>query len=484
MKNYQVELKTWKNKVFIKRLKQAFPEAEIFLVGGAVRDSLLGRKIKDVDLVIRKVSKKNLEKFLTSQGRVNLVGKKFGVFKFVPNGSKNESEIDIALPRTEHSVNFSGAYKDFKINSDEKLEIKDDLSRRDFTINAMAFDLITQKLIDPFNGQNDLNKRIIRTVGRPEQRFKEDYSRMLRAIRFSCQLGFTISPQTQTVIKNNVKNLVKKTNGENIVPFEVIAAELNKSFIVDPVTALELLDKNGVLKILIPELLKMKKCPQPVKWHAEGDVWKHTLIALKILRSPGFKKEFDEQPPSSELVWSIIFHDLGKPYTMTKTDRIRFNGHDVVSAQKFIEIANRLKIASAGVNVSDVILVIKKHMLLASSDISKIKNTTLEKYFFNPRFPGQLLLMLFFADISATIPKSGRPTFTDYKKITSRIKKLQPAQSKILPRPVVNGRDLMKNFKLAPGPKIGNLLEILREGQLSGKIKTKKQGLDYIKKYL
>lgn len=138
MKSYETKLKTWKNKPFIKQLMRTFPQAEVFLVGGVVRDTILGRETKDIDLVVRNVSKKDLEKFLAKQGKVNLVGKNFGVFKFKPKGWK-DGDIDIALPRTEHSLNMTGAYKDFKIQSNAKLNIEADLSRRDFTINAMAF---------------------------------------------------------------------------------------------------------------------------------------------------------------------------------------------------------------------------------------------------------------------------------------------------------------------------------------------------------
>ena len=175
MQNWHKNLSKWAKIPFIKQLIKKFPKADLFLVGGAVRDEILGRETKDFDFVIRGVSKDNLQKFLTTQGKVDLVGKKFGVFKFKPKGWKG-LEIDIALPRTEHSINFSGAYKDFKIQSNAKLKIEDDLSRRDFTINAMAFNIKKQELVDPFNGQVDLKKQKIKAVGKPEQRFREDYS--------------------------------------------------------------------------------------------------------------------------------------------------------------------------------------------------------------------------------------------------------------------------------------------------------------------
>jgi len=515
------ELNKWAKKPFIKQLIKKFPKADIFLVGGAVRDAILGRETKDFDFVIRGVSKNNLEKFLKTQGKVSLVGKKFGVFKFRPAirprvRGREEGwtgpELDIALPRTEHSINFSGAYKDFKINSNAKLKIEDDLSRRDFTINAMAWRIVTPRLrsgqandktrtttsclrvkrqvtsslVDPFNGLGDIEKGIIRAVGKPEQRFKEDYSRMLRAIRFACQLNFKIEPKTWTAIKKEIKKLNKEVAGERVIPYEVIAKELVKAVNGNPICTINLLDKSGAIKVLMPELLKMKKCPQPKNWHSEGDVWQHTVLCLKNLETKKFKTEFKGQPIIPEVIWGAIFHDIGKPYTIVRADRLRFNNHDNVAGEKFKEIAKRLKLSAAGLDIEVVEKIIKKHMLPTHSKVNAMKDTTIEKYFFKDDFPGQELMMLVFADIMATVPPKGQPDFTEYKELKRRINSLKrkSKNKKELPRPLVTGYDLIKEFKLKSSPKIGKLLAILRETQLKGKIKTKRQGLNYIKKFI
>ncbi|NUM25604.1 MAG: CCA tRNA nucleotidyltransferase [Candidatus Buchananbacteria bacterium] len=485
MKNIPIKLKKWSIQPFIKQFYKQLPEAEIFLVGGAVRDMLLNRPTTDFDLVVRNVSKPTLEKFLTAHGKVNLVGKKFGVFKFVPKGWVG-TEIDIALPRTEHSINFSGGYKDFKINSSAKLKIEDDLGRRDFTINAIAYDVKNKKLLDPYQGLQDLNHKVIRAVGAPTQRFKEDYSRMLRAIRFSAQLNFVIEHQTWSAIKRQIKHL-KTVGGKPIVPFEVIAKELNKAMSANATKTIQLLDESGALKILIPELLKMKNCPQPTNWHSEGDCWIHTMLAVENLADKKFKAEFKNQQPTPELIWATIFHDLGKPYTIKHEDRIRFNNHDNVSAQKWRLIAERLKLSSAGVDINRVEKIIAKHMLPANAKHSEMKDTTIEKYFFKPDFPGTELLMLIFADISATIPeKTGRPDFTQYRMIKKRINRLKQrlGNKNGLIKPLVTGNDLIKNLKLPSGPLIGKLLISAREAQLAGKIKTKQQALAFLRNLL
>ena len=492
MKSIPSKLKNWALQPFIKQLQKQLPEAEIFLVGGAVRDILLKRETKDFDLVVRNVSKPKLEKTLAKLGKVNLVGKKFGVFKFTPRGWQ-DSEIDIALPRTEHSINLSGVYKDFKINSNAKLKIDDDLSRRDFTINAIAFDLKKQTLVDPFNGLKDLDKKIIKAVGNPVKRFQEDYSRMLRAIRFACQLNqttgqanFTIEQQTWSAVKAKIKNLTKKVNDKPTVAYEIIAKELNKAVTSSPTRAIKLLDESGALKVLIPELLKMKGCPQPKVWHSEGDCWLHTMMVVKNLNEPKFKKEFKNQTLTPELIWAAIFHDLGKPYTIKHTDRIRFNNHDNISAKKWREIAGRLKLTSAGLDVERVEKIIAKHMLPATSKSSHMKDVTIEKYFFKTDFPGTELMMLIFADISATIPqKTKRPDYTEYQKLKKRIADLRKktGRQNTLPKPLVNGNDLIKDLRLKSGPEIGKLLILAREAQLSGKIKTKAQALALLKNF-
>lgn len=475
------QLKSWKNKLFIKRLIQAFPEAEVFLVGGCVRDALLDRPTKDHDLVVRNVSKTDLEKFLKKHGRVNLVGKRFGVFKFVPKNWTG-GEIDIALPRTERSITLSGVYKDFKINSNARLNIKDDLSRRDFTMNAMAFNIVSQELVDPFGGLKDLQNKKVKTVGKADKRFQEDYSRMLRAIRFACQLSFKIDQKTWNAIKVKVKNLNKEVEGQKVVPNEIIAGELNKALVANPVRAVDLLDKSGVIKILMPELLAMKGCPQPKKWHKEGDVWKHTVLALEKLNDKKFKREFPDKNISAEIIWGLLFHDLGKPFTIRKTDRLRFHGHDEVSAKKFGEIAKKLKLSAAGLDIEKIKILIARHMLPATANIPKMKDTTIEKYFYNKDFPGDELLMLVFADISASIQENGKPDYSEYKKIIQRIKKIGGKDRKSLPKPLIDGHDIIKSLKIKPGPKVGKLINLTREAQLKGRIKTKAQALSFLRK--
>ncbi len=509
---------------FVKKMSKKFPTAEVFLVGGTVRDILLKQTDQmDYDFLIRKVKAEELENFLNKLGRVNLVGKQFGVFKFLPNTliKKQKDFWDIALPRTEYSCG-SGSRTDFNVQSNPELSLKEDLSRRDFTINAMALLLQTTpqnpanpangengaggingiplrgtnyslqtKLIDPFDGQKDLKGKKIQTVGDPAQRFKEDYSRMLRGIRFACQFNCQIEQKTWQTIKKIMPHINDTLNDERLVPYETIAKEFLKSFYYSALRAFNLCDQSGIFKYLIPEILKMKKCPQPKKYHTEGDVWTHTQLAISNLYLKKFKKQFGKEKNSIELIIATLFHDIGKPYTIKTpkkdgVDRIRFNGHDHFGAELFEKISQRCKFSSVPnvkIKTLQVKWLIENHMIMLNEEIEKMKNGTIEKYFFNQEYSGQDLLKLNFVDSNASIPLKGKPNLQNFHKIIKRIedlKKLNKEKNR-LPQPILNGDEIMKKFNLNSGPQIGKLLEILREAQLGRKVKTKSEAIKFLK---
>jgi tRNA nucleotidyltransferase (CCA-adding enzyme) len=208
---------------FLRALATRFPQAQVYLVGGAVRDAMLGRETKDLDFVVRGVPGDALERFLGG-GRVHYVGKTFGVYKFVPNGWDPAEAIDVALPRTEHSETLSGAYREFAVQSDPTLRVEDDLGRRDFTVNAMALDVLTGDLIDPYDGKGDLCKRRLRAVGDPDLRFAEDYSRMLRGLRLACQLTFDWEPGTWASLCRLMPQINAARRGDSSCPAKPSAA--------------------------------------------------------------------------------------------------------------------------------------------------------------------------------------------------------------------------------------------------------------------
>ncbi|OQB44379.1 MAG: Multifunctional CCA protein [Parcubacteria group bacterium ADurb.Bin159] len=500
-----------KNQPLIQTFKfitSEYPQSRIYLVGGAVRDFILNRPTNDLDFIISGIEIEDLEKILEKFGKVNLVGKNFSVFKFAPQGLEGNSPVDIALPRKEYALG-TGAYRDFAVEGDPYLPIEEDLGRRDFTINAIAFPIKFEKkraglkkdflkdLIDPFKGKDDIKNKIIKAVGNPQKRFKEDYSRMLRAIRLACQLNFEIEINTFEAIKKQIKHLsdirreavLEKNNSlatpsiieERIVPWEIIGQEFLKSFIANPLRAFDLYGESGAFKEIMPEILKMKGCPQPDNWHSEGDVWIHTRLCLFNLNSSAFKKQFKDPSLSPELILAVLLHDIGKPYTIQTpplTDRIRFNEHDTEGGKIAEKILNRLKLygfPNLSFEPKKVVWLISHHMLLVQGDISKMRQRTIEKYFFNSYYSGTDLLKLSFIDILSTVPQKGKQNFSDFYEMLQRIKGLQSLSrnKKELPSLLISGDEIMKKYNLPSGPKIGQLKELVREAQLRGEIKTK-----------
>lgn len=480
---------------FLAALEARFPEGEIYLVGGAVRDLLLGRETKDYDFLIRGIPAAALRDFLKSHGKVNWVGKNFGVYKFMPNGMALEEQIDIALPRTERSFLKGGGRRDFEVQSDASLPVEEDLRRRDFTVNALAADIKKRALVDPFGGGDDLKAGLLRAVGDPAQRFAEDTSRLLRGLRLACQFQFHFEEKTWRALRAAIGALnAKREDGSEVVPRETIAKEFIKAIVSDPVRAFDLWEESGAFAELIPELLRMKECPQPEIYHSEGDVWTHTRLALSVLASPAFQAEFPE-PYDAETALAVLFHDIGKPTTIQTperdgVDRIRFNGHDLVGARLTREIAARLKLSTFTkgsryhVNEEALAWLIEKHLILVQGEVDQMRAATIEKHFLNPQRPGHKLLQLIFCDGSATVPPSGTPQLVSYRRLRERIAAMEAlaASRAHVPPPLLTGEEVMETLGIPPGPEVGRALSLIREEQLSGRLADREGARAFLKK--
>jgi len=472
-----------------------FPEAEAYLVGGAVRDLLWSRETKDYDFLIRGVSAGDLGHFLRLHGKVSWVGKNFGVYKFIPYLNPLPEAIDIALPRTESSFSQSGGYRDFEIVSDPELPVEEDLKRRDFTINAIAADLKQKRLIDPFQGVDDLKAGLIRTVGEPALRFSEDSSRLLRGLRFVSQFDLSFEAETWATLKRLIGGLsALREDGTPVVPRETIAKELIKAMVSHPVRAFDLWDESGAFAQLIPELLEMKDCPQPENHHSEGDVWVHTRLALSQLLSPAFQAEFGK-PLDAEIVLAVLFHDIAKPLTIQTpekdgTDRIRFHQHDTLGAKLTRKIVNRLKLSSYAkgsryyVNEDHLAWLVEKHLILVQGQIDQMRAATIERHFLSPNRPGEKLLQLIYCDGMASVPKNSEGHRLHYWAVKDRIQRIEAlaAEQAKIPAPLLNGRDVMNTVGIPSGPAIGRYLDLVREEQLSGRIKTRQDAFVFLKK--
>lgn len=479
-------------KHLISRVYEKFPEAELFLVGGIVRDVFMGRSEKgDLDFVVRNIEPPALKKILSGYGKVNLVGKNFGVFKFKSRTDKNKKFIDFALPRTEHALG-TGAYRDFKVQSNPSLPLKNDLGRRDFTINALAWNLKSNTLIDYFNGVNDLRAGIIRAVGNPKERFTEDFSRMLRALRIATELDFSIESRTWHALKKLIRLINKKKNGTFIVPRETIAKEFLKSFHAHPLNAFEWWAQGGAMHQLIPEIIELRLCPQPSAYHAEGNAYTHVRLVLEVLSSDEFKQEFKQKHIPLYVCLGLLFHDIAKLKTLAlkspKRGHISFPRHAEIGAKMCRKIAKRIKLESyksEGIDIEagKLAWLVKQHMFILGNDPKSVPLSTIEQYFMQPVFPRDYLLQIGYCDIKGS--KMGAPIANlyelNYYGYKEKIRQINRRFSRGLPGRILDGEEIQKILKIKPGPKIARILLALRDEQLAGKIKTKKQAAAFIK---
>ena len=300
--------------------------ATVWLVGGAVRDALMGRPTKDFDFVVGGLSAADLERELRRLGEVSLVGRSFGVFKL----KLGDDEVDVALPRRE-TYAMTGGARDVEAQSDPAMPIEKDLARRDFTINAMAWNSTTHELVDPHGGQKDLIARRLRAVGEADERFREDYSRMLRGLRFAAQLGFEFEPSTWNALRARMPRINDEHDGRRLVPHELVARELLKSLAADPEQAAWLWVNAEAVEQIAPEL---------------GERWPDAVRTAQLrLEEPDVARVLNERSVPDSVRLGVCFAHLG--------------------ALHGAELAERLKLASAGFGV-DAEMIRK----LAGSDIS------------------------------------------------------------------------------------------------------------------
>lgn len=428
---------------FVVEFLSSHPTAQIYLVGGAVRDLLLGRRIRefDFDFVVQGLDQASLEGWLRERGELNLVGQHFGVYKFMPKGFtlKNLSFIDIALPRTEAVAHGSlGGYRDFDIQSDPNLSIEDDLARRDFTINSMAFDIRTRTLIDPFHGRADLEQKRLRAVGNPNERFTEDLSRILRGIRFATDLGFTIEEETSLAMKELLPriNTQKDVDGklEYIVPRETVGVELAKTLSRNPSRGLRELQAHGALAEFFPE------------------------VQTRLMSNPNYLAPLAQATPGElTVVLTLLLRDLNRTQVR---QTLSFTGLDT------------LERGSSGRTEADQIVVLID-LLQKNFDTTRIQTmraSEFERCFFN----GKDLLLLRCLELM------------DQKELaqTIRARRKQIEDRWLVDQdesiaPLVSGQDVLAQ-SVPAGPKIRLLLDQVRDRQLDGELMRREDALRWL----
>ena len=423
----------------IKQLKKAGYEA--YWAGGCVRDMLLSVKPKDFDIVTS-AKPEEIEKVLE---RTIPVGKEFGVNLAIQDGH----HFEVATFRSDSGYS-DGRRPDFVTFS----SAKEDAFRRDFTINGMFYDPIKDKVIDYVGGQKDLEAKLIRFIGDPNERINEDHLRILRAVRFKNQLGFQYEPATYQALCVHASQVIDKVSKERV------GDELNKMLLTqNAAKAFEDMEDIGMLKILLPELQKMKGVAQPFQYHHEGDVWTHTMQALASL------------PTTTPLPvrWATLLHDVGKTETFSLKERIRFDGHAGHSKKIAQEMLNRLRYPRRF--IEEVCWLVEHHMMMVQ--LLEMPHGRRMRWFLDPWFLN--LMEVFKADAQGTTPTDLKL----YEKILTLYRESVENMPKE-PEPLLKGEDIMKKLKLKPGKLVGEILTQLREKQLGGEITNTIQAHEWL----
>lgn len=416
---------------------------QLYEVGGTVRDSILGRPHKDRDFVVCHIAYSELKKILKKFGSVLEVGKSFGVIKFRPK--ENNETLDIALPRSEKSTGIG--HNEFDVNFDESLPIELDLKRRDFTINSMAKEVKTAKIIDPFGGREDLKNGVLRQVF--ENTFLEDPLRLLRAVQFSSRFNLRVEANTLAAMSQHASK-IKTVSAERIVE------EIGKLLTAEkPSQGFYLMKETGILKHVFPMLEKNIGVKQPAK--RCGDVFDHSMIVLDAAR----KHPDVELSGDLEIMFTAIFHDVGKAQTQAidpQTGRITFHGHQFISKKMTQKWLQQFPIQMLGINPKHILILIENHMFETKSFFS---DKAIRRFI--RKIGPELIFKLL--DFRIADKKGGAypNKFYSIVKLKERIREEIDRKPPFSPKDLaINGHDLMK-LGYSTGPQLGKVIEHLVE---------------------
>src|ERR1700691_4274008 len=416
---------------------------QAYMVGGCVRDLLLKREPADYDIATSATPAQVMEIFPDTYA----VGAQFGVVLVpLPEGQRTSGgenilqkghAVEVATFRSDLGYSDGRRPDEVRFSQDHR----EDVARRDFTINGMLLDPVSGALLDFVGGRNDLDAGIIRAIGDPERRFAEDKLRMLRAIRFAARFEYEIEAATLAAIQHLAPEI-------QVVSRERIRDELTKMLTEGHARrAFLLLDESGLLQHVLPEISAMKGVQQPPEFHPEGDVFAHTLLLLENLPHPC--------PPT--LAWGALLHDVGKPATFrVAPDRIRFDNHVDVGAKMAEEICGRLRFSNH--DAAQVLALVDNHMRFGHA--TRMNQSTLKRFLRLPGFDEHLELHR--ADSLAS-----HRNLSTYEFVRQKLAEIPP--EKIRPVPLVTGDDLIAaGYK--PGPKFREILGAVEDAHMEGRL--------------
>jgi tRNA nucleotidyltransferase (CCA-adding enzyme) len=453
----------------VRQLSLAIREAggRALLVGGCVRDWLMGSQPKDWDLEVYQLEPTRLRRVLDDFGSVNVVGEAFTVYKL-------SEDLDVSIPRRERKA--GRGHRGFVIEGDPSMSIAEATRRRDFTINAILQDPLSGEVIDPFQGKSDVENRIIRAVS--ADTFAEDSLRVLRAAQFAARFGFEIQEETVALCQS-----VEVTD----LPPERIWGEVEKLLLKAerPSIGIEWFRKFGVIEVLFPEIASLVGVPQDPDWHPEGDVFVHTKLVVDRAR------ELIADLPYARKVTvmlAALAHDFGKPSTTQfLEDHWRSRGHEEAGVEPSRKFLDRLKVHSIdGYNVRDqVVALVREH--LKPGEFYKKRDEVGEGAFrrLARRCELDLLYRVAKADSlgrnAAWVPREKWYDAEAQDWFIRRAKELEVDQH--APAPILLGRHLIE-LGLAPGPQMGEITRAIYEMQLDGRVRNLDEALEEAKKII
>ncbi len=423
----------------VRRLQEAGFTA--YFAGGCVRDMIMGRESDDYDVATSARAEDVSALFPRTVG----VGARFGVVIVMEQGH----QIEVATFRSDNAYIDGRHPESIRFSSPEE-----DARRRDFTINGLFYDPATGETLDYVGGDRDIKAGVVRAIGDPLERFREDHLRLMRAVRFAARFGFRMEAETLKAIKD-LAPMIQKVSAERIY------AELAK-MLADPsrAAAVELLDSSGLLEQILPEVSRMKGVPQPEQYHPEGDVFTHTLRSLKFLDRPNFATAM-----------GTLLHDVGKPATFEREgDKIKFYKHEIVGEKTARKICRRLKMSRK--ESETVAWLVRRHMVF--KDARHMRESKLKRLFATDAYDE-------LAELSRADALASTNDLSDYE--YCRMKREQMSEEEIKPEPLLRGKDLIE-MGLKPGPPFGRLLESVYEAQLDGRLHTRQDAVEYVKTLL
>jgi poly(A) polymerase len=437
---------------------------QAYLVGGCVRDLLLERQPADYDVATDATPQDVMRIFPDTYA----VGAQFGVVLVpLPRIAAHEQRTKQGTAdadtggfgvRRDHAVEVATFRSDIGYSDGRhpdqvrfSKDPREDVERRDFTINGLLLDPMTGEVLDFVGGRDDLAAHMVRAIGEPERRFTEDKLRMLRAVRFAARFDYAIDLATLAAIQKLAPQIRQ-------VSQERVRDELTKMLTEGRAQrAFQLLDETSLLAEVMPEIAAMKGVEQPPQYHPEGDVFVHTLLLLENL----------PHPTTNTLAWGALLHDVGKPSTFrVAPDRIRFDGHVEVGVKMAEAICRRLRFSSD--DTEQILALVQNHMRFA--DVARMRESTLKRFLRMPHFDEHLELHRI--DCAASHGDLSLYNFARQQLLSTPPEKMRPV-------PLVTGDDLIA-AGYPPGPRFKEILSSIEDGQLEGRLVSREDALQFV----